>query len=152
MFRIIFSAVLLVVLAVLVVFNLDSTSTVNLFGREFENVSVVAIGLVSFVAGVVYSFIIYLGNYIARGRRDRLSKRERTVKEKEKAEKKQKKRGDAAPALMPGSGGDTAPQQGASESDRTSGDGAVPSAGAAADTGRSGSGGLLGRRRKKKQG
>lgn len=152
MFRIIFSAVLLVVLAVLVVLNLDSTSTVNLFGREFESVSVVAIGLVSFVAGVVYSFIIYLGNYIARGRRDRLSKREKTVKEKEKAEKKQKKRGDAALPPVPGSGGDAAPQSGASETDRTAGDDGDSSAGSASDTGRSGSRGLLDRLRKKKQG
>jgi uncharacterized integral membrane protein len=91
MFRIVFSAALLIVLAVLVVLNLDSTTNINLFGRQFENVSVVAVGLVAFVAGVVYSFIIYVGNYISRSRREKLSKREKTVKQKEKAEKKGRK-------------------------------------------------------------
>lgn len=150
MFRIVFSAILLVVLAVLVVLNLESTTTVNLFGRQFQDVSVVAIGLVAFVAGVVYSFIIYVGNYIARSRRERLSKRERSVKEKEKAEKKQKKDEKGRKALpgAAGAGAQSAGGQGAAGQGAggqgaagTSGEGSSDAGGSSAGAGASRPGG-----------
>jgi uncharacterized integral membrane protein len=145
MFRIIFSAILLVVLAVLVVLNLDATTSVNLFGRQFESVSIVAVGLVSFVAGVVYSFIIYVGNYIARSRRSKLSEREKTVKEKEKAEKKQKKGQKALP-------GKDAVQAGSAAGGSGEGSADGAQTGAASAGSDSGSGGLLARFRRKKTG
>jgi uncharacterized integral membrane protein len=163
MFRIIFSAILLIVLAVLVVLNLDATTSVNLFGRQFESVSIVAVGLVSFVAGVVYSFIIYVGNYIARSRRSKLSQREKTVKEKEKAEKKQKKGQKALPS------GGTSPEAPSAAADGPGAAGGGPAGGGAAGGGAAGggaagggstagheaaggskSGGLLGRFKRKK--
>ncbi|NBC30546.1 MAG: hypothetical protein GVY29_11230 [Spirochaetes bacterium] len=149
LFRIIVSAILLIVLAVLVVLNLDAATSVNLFGREFAEVSVVAIGLVSFVAGVVYSFIIYVGNYIAKSRRNKLSKRERTVKDKEKAEKADKKGRKALPA-----GGSEAAGAGSEASGAGTG-------GTATASGKTGSesavssksgGGLFGRFKKNKRG
>ncbi len=150
MFRIIVSAILLIVLAVLVVLNLESTTSVNLFGREFADVSVVAIGLLSFVAGVVYSFIIYVGNYIARARRERVSKREKTVKAKEKADKKSKK---ALPAgSEAASGGAQAGAPAASGAAAQSGGGTAQSGGSSAQDGTAGSGGKDSGKAKKKSG
>ena len=144
-------------LAVLVVLNLDAATSVNLFGREFAEVSVVAIGLVSFVAGVVYSFIIYVGNYIAKSRRNKLSKRERTVKDKEKAEKADKK---GRKALPPG-GSETADAWASGTGAATATGGTGTASGAAsgeaesespASSSKSGGGGLFGRSKKKKKG
>ncbi|MFP4614133.1 MAG: hypothetical protein ACLFM5_12130, partial [Spirochaetaceae bacterium] len=161
LFRIIFSAVLLIVLAVLVVLNLESTTSVNLFGRQLEDISVVAIGLVSFVAGVVYSFIIYVGNYLARARRDRLSRRERTVKEKEKAGKAEKKQarkviaasGEAAGEVMTntaaGGQGVAAGTSDARGEHAAHGTGA---GGGDTDSSKKKSGGLFGRKKRKKGG
>lgn len=147
MFRIIFSAILLIVLAVLVVLNLDATTSVNLFGRQFESVSIVAVGLVSFVAGVVYSFIIYVGNYIARSRRSKISQREKTVKEKEKAEKKQKKGQKSLPAGSAGQGSGSA----AADARRAGDVSAAEQPGSAASGGSDAhGGGLLGRFKRRK--
>ncbi|NBF39126.1 MAG: DUF1049 domain-containing protein [Spirochaetes bacterium] len=153
-FRIVVSSVLLIVLAVLVVMNLESTTSVNLFGRQFESVSVVAIGLVCFVAGVVYSFIIYVGNYIAKSRRTKLSKREKTVKEKEKAEKADKKGRKALPAGGSEAAGAGAGKSGAGTAAEDAGRDSVASTGAggAGDGGSSGGGGgLFGRFKKNKK-
>lgn len=82
--RIIFSVALLVVLTVLIVMNLGPTAPINLFGARFQNVPVVAVAMVSFAVGLVYSLFLYLGQYLHRASRDRLAKRHRDVEERER--------------------------------------------------------------------
>ncbi|MGO9411335.1 MAG: hypothetical protein ACLQCB_11370 [Spirochaetia bacterium] len=82
--RVIFSAVLLVLLTVLIVMNLGPTTPVNLFGAKFANIPVVAVAMLSFVLGVVYSLFLYVGQYIHRSSRERLAQRHRDVEERER--------------------------------------------------------------------
>lgn len=83
MVRIVVSILLLLVLAVLVVFNVDYKTTVNLFGLELENISVIAVGIFSFVAGALYSFFIYVASYLRKRRRKKLGVREEGLRERE---------------------------------------------------------------------
>ncbi len=82
--RILFSVILLVLLTVLIVLNLSPTTSVNLFGAKFQNVPVVAVALLSFALGVVYSFVLYVGQYFHRTSRERLAKRHQDIQERER--------------------------------------------------------------------
>ena len=82
--RVIFSVVLLVLLTVLIVMNLGPTTEVNLFGARFLHVPVVAVALLSFAIGVVYSLFLYVGQYLHRSSRDRLARRHQDVEERER--------------------------------------------------------------------
>jgi len=82
--RIIFSVALLLVLVVLIVMNLGPTTPINLFGARFQNVPVVAVAMLSFAVGLVYSLFLYIGQYLHRASRDRLAKRHRDVEERER--------------------------------------------------------------------
>jgi uncharacterized integral membrane protein len=82
--RIIFSVILLVLITVLIVQNLGPTTTVNLFGAAFQNVPIVAVAMLSFMLGVMYSFVLYIGRYYNRLSRERLAKRNRNVEERER--------------------------------------------------------------------
>lgn len=84
MVRIIVTIVLLLVLAVLVVLNVENMTSVNVFGWRIEQISVVAVGIVSFVGGALYSFFIYLASYLRRKRREKLGQRETIVEEQER--------------------------------------------------------------------
>lgn len=81
--RIIFSVVSLVALAVLVVLNAGTNASFNLFGRSLEEVPIVAIVLVSFVTGVLYSFIFYVSGYLARQRKEKLAMQKQRLKSQE---------------------------------------------------------------------
>ena len=85
MIRLIYSIVLLVVLAVLVVFNARYTTTFSLFGRSFEEVPVIAVALVSFVVGVIYSFVFYVLRFLDKRRRARFKQRGEQVRIRERA-------------------------------------------------------------------
>jgi len=82
--RIIFSVCILVLLTVLIVMNLGPTTPVNLFGARFDKVPVVAIALISFAVGVVYSLFLYIGQSLQKSSRDRLAQRHRDVEERER--------------------------------------------------------------------
>lgn len=82
--RIVFSVILLVLLTVLIVMNLGPTTTVNLFGARFQSVPVVAVAMLSFALGVVYSLLLYIGQYFHRASRQRLAKRHQDVTERER--------------------------------------------------------------------
>jgi uncharacterized integral membrane protein len=82
--RIIFSVVVLVLLTILIVMNLGPTAPVNLFGAKFERVPVVAVAMLSFAVGVVYSLFLYIGQYMHRSSRERLAKRHRDIEERER--------------------------------------------------------------------
>ena len=103
--RVIFSVVLLVLLTVLIVMNLGPTTSVNLFGARFANIPVVAVAMLSFALGVVYSLFLYVGQYFHRSSRERLAKRHRDVEERERklaaAEEKPDQVGPAPSAEAP---------------------------------------------------
>jgi len=84
MVRIIVSMVLLVVLAVLVSFNLGFTTSVSLFGARFEQVPVMAVALLSFAMGVVYSLFLYIGRFLQTRKREDLARRHKEVSERER--------------------------------------------------------------------
>jgi uncharacterized integral membrane protein len=85
MVRIIVSAVLLVLLAVLVSLNIGYTASVNLFGAHiFNTVSIVAIAALSFAFGIVYSFFIYIGSYLRRKAKRELASKGQNMKVREK--------------------------------------------------------------------
>jgi len=97
MVRIVISAVLLVLLAVLVTFNLSRTASFSLFGIPFEGVPVMAIALVSFAVGVVFSLILYLGRSLHQKRKKDLEHRHRELTRREK-ELDERSAADAAAA------------------------------------------------------
>lgn len=83
MWRLIMSIVMLVILAVLVAFNASSTTQIRLPGIRMEDASVVAIALVSFVLGVIYSFLLYVFARIDRRRTERLKKKKQKLADRE---------------------------------------------------------------------
>ncbi|HUI72809.1 MAG TPA: hypothetical protein VL354_19965 [Spirochaetia bacterium] len=82
--RVILSVVVLVLLTILIVTNLGPTAPINLFGAQFEKVPVVAIAMLSFALGVVYSLFLYIGHNLHRSSRERLAQRHREVEERER--------------------------------------------------------------------
>jgi uncharacterized integral membrane protein len=85
MVRIVVSVVLLVALALLVIFNLGVTATINLFGAHMEGVPVVAIALLSFAVGVVYSLFLYVAQFMHGRKRKALDAKDRDITERERA-------------------------------------------------------------------
>lgn len=84
MVRIVVSVLLLIVLAVLVSFNLTFTTSVNLFGSRFDQVPVMAVALLSFVTGVLFSFFLYIGRFLHTRKREHLERRTKEVSERER--------------------------------------------------------------------
>ena len=85
MVRIVVSVVLLVALAVLVSLNLGVTATINLFGAHMEGVPVVAIALLSFAIGVVYSLFLYIAQFMHGRKRKALDAKDKAITERERA-------------------------------------------------------------------
>jgi uncharacterized integral membrane protein len=83
MARIIITVIFLIAIAILIILNIGSGAPVNLFGWKVEEMPVSVVAIISFVAGVLYSFIFYLMSYIERGRRDRLAKRKMRLRNQE---------------------------------------------------------------------
>ena len=84
MVRIIVSMLLLVVLAVLVSFNLGFTTSVSLFGARFDQVPVMAVALLSFATGVLYSLFLYIGRFLHSRKREHLARRDKEISERER--------------------------------------------------------------------
>jgi len=89
MIQVIISVLTLSVLMAIIVLNASFTSAFNLFGNVFENIPVVAIFLISFVSGIVYSFAYFayakirkIGKNAARQGRGGLLRRGEELKEK----------------------------------------------------------------------
>jgi uncharacterized integral membrane protein len=87
MARVIFSVVVLVVIAVLIVLNVGAVASFNLFGRTFVEVPVIVIAIAGFTVGVLYSFLFYLMRSVAKLRHARMQgKHDRLRERAEKAE------------------------------------------------------------------
>jgi len=84
MVRIVVSMLLLVVLAVLVSFNLGFTTSVSLFGARFDQVPVMAVALLSFATGVLYSLFLYIGRFLHTRKRENLARRDKEISERER--------------------------------------------------------------------
>jgi uncharacterized integral membrane protein len=84
MARAIVSAVLLVLLAVLVAFNVRFTTSFSLFGARFDDVPTMALALVSFAVGVVYSFFLYVSRFLQRRKRQGLAKKDKALTRRER--------------------------------------------------------------------
>ncbi len=84
MVRIIVSMLLLVVLAVLVSFNLGFTTSISLFGARFDQVPVMAVALLSFATGVLYSLFLYIGRFLHTKKREHLARRDKEISERER--------------------------------------------------------------------
>ena len=111
MARIVFSIIFLVAVAILIVMNIGSAAPINVFGWKIEELSVTVVALVSFVAGVIYSFVFYLISYLERGRRERMARRKKKLKDQEvELKTREQQAGDLAqrmqePAQRPRSSG-----------------------------------------------
>jgi uncharacterized integral membrane protein len=81
MFRIIITVLFLIAIAILIVMNIGSAADVNVFGWKIEQLPVTVAAIVSFVGGVVYSFIFYVLSYLERGRRERLEKKKKKLRD-----------------------------------------------------------------------
>ncbi len=84
MVQAIVSAVLLVLLAVLVAFNVRFTTSFSLFGARFEEVPTMALALVSFALGVVYSLFLCVSRFLQRQRRKGLEKKDKALAQRER--------------------------------------------------------------------
>ena len=98
--RIITTVITVVVLAVLVSMNLGFMTSVNLFGRKFESVSVVAVAALSFALGVVYSLFIGIGIFLHQRKKRALAGRDRRLIEREKELAERQSKADPAPAAQ----------------------------------------------------
>jgi hypothetical protein len=103
--RIITTVITVVVLAVLVSMNLGFATSVNLFGRKFDNVSVVAVAALSFALGVVYSLFIGIGIFLHQRRKRALAGRDRRLTEREKELAKRQGEADLVPVASRESNG-----------------------------------------------
>lgn len=90
MVRIILSIVSLIFLSWIIALNVGTSTDFNLFGKVFEDVSVVVIAFLSFVLGIIYSFGYYVygrirkaGNSKFRKKKDELKTKEKKLKVKE---------------------------------------------------------------------
>jgi uncharacterized integral membrane protein len=100
--RIILSIVFILIIVLFVSFNVRNTTSLSLFGKPIEDVSVVSVALISFVIGILYSFVFYVASYFAKQRTGRLKAQEQLSRIKGKEikdrEKKLEKAGAAGPA------------------------------------------------------
>ena len=84
MVKLIVNSLFLVLMAVFVAMNVANHTTINLFGRQFEEVSVIVVILLSMVAGVAYSLLFFTLNRVLTFDRERWRDLKTLTKEKEK--------------------------------------------------------------------
>jgi uncharacterized integral membrane protein len=84
MIRLIFHIILLGIVAAFVALNVSHTTTVNLFSLQYSNVSTATVVLLAFIAGILYSFILYLLHYFRNSGRKKMKERQQQAKSKEK--------------------------------------------------------------------
>ena len=91
MIRLIVSIIFFIILAVFIAFNAKYTTTVSLYGYVLEEVSTVAVLIVSMALGVLYSFSLYLSSYLAKRRSRKIKKvKNRTQKRAEELKDREK--------------------------------------------------------------
>ncbi|RKX88081.1 MAG: hypothetical protein DRP58_01345 [Spirochaetes bacterium] len=91
MIRLIINIVTLVVLAVFIAMNVSYETSINLFGFKYDNISTVAVIIISLVSGVLYSFFYYLLTYISKSEKLKIRNKNKQTKLKEKELKTKEK-------------------------------------------------------------
>ncbi len=84
MISLIVNIFLLVALAAFVALNVPFTTSVNLFGYVAEDISTVAVILLSVVFGILFSFFFYLAESMRKARKHKQKERLKEIKVKEK--------------------------------------------------------------------
>jgi uncharacterized integral membrane protein len=56
MVQIIFNIIFLLILTSVIILNIGNTTSINLFFREFRDISIVVVVFLSFILGVLYTF------------------------------------------------------------------------------------------------
>ena len=91
MIRLIINIVTLIILAIFIALNVSYETSINLFGFKYDNISTVAIIIISLVSGVLYSFVYYLLTYISKSEKLKIRKKSKQAKVKEKELKNKEK-------------------------------------------------------------
>ena len=84
MTRLIVSIVFFIILAVFTAMNVGFTTSINLFGYKIAEVSVVAVSISAMAVGILYSFALYLSNFLARSKATKVKRARVDAKAKEK--------------------------------------------------------------------
>ncbi|HKK66115.1 MAG TPA: DUF1049 domain-containing protein [Clostridia bacterium] len=85
MIRLVIHIILLAIVVAFVALNVGYTTSINLFGYMFSDISTVAVTLVAFIVGIIYSFFYYVLNYFNKSGKQRIRERSKKAKDKEKA-------------------------------------------------------------------
>ena len=91
MARIILSIFFLIVFTIIIVMNLGNTTAFNLFGFRFSELPSTAVAIVSFVLGVLYSFIYYLFSFFGRKKKEQIQRKKKNLIERETSLKDREK-------------------------------------------------------------
>src|SRR6056297_1536067 len=84
MIRLVIHIVLLAVVVAFVALNVPYSTSINLFGYMFEDISTVAVVLVAFIVGIIYSFFYYILNFFYKSGRKKDREHRRKAKDMEK--------------------------------------------------------------------
>lgn len=84
MIRLVIHILLLAIVVVFVALNVGYTTSINLFGYMFADISTVAVTLVAFILGIIYSFFYYVLNYFNKSGKKKARERSKQTKDKEK--------------------------------------------------------------------
>src|SRR6056297_1233304 len=85
MIRLVIHIILLAIVVAFVALNVGYTTSINLFGYMFSDISTVAVTLVAFIVGIIYSFFYYVLNYFNKSGKQKIRDRSKKAKDKEKA-------------------------------------------------------------------
>lgn len=91
MIRLIINILILVVLAIFISMNVQYTTSVNFFGHKFDQISTIAVIIISLASGVLYSFVYYFMTFLAKTRKNKLKDKDKKTKEKAKELKSKEK-------------------------------------------------------------
>jgi uncharacterized integral membrane protein len=91
MIRLIINIATLIILAIFIAMNVSYETSINLFGFKYDNISTVAVIIVSMVSGVLYSFVYYLLTFISKSEKLKMRNKGKQAKLKEKELKTKEK-------------------------------------------------------------
>ena len=84
MIRLVIHIILLAIVVAFVALNVGYTTSINLFGYMFADISTVAVTLVAFIVGIIYSFFYYVLNFFYKSGKKKSRERSKKAKDKEK--------------------------------------------------------------------
>ena len=91
MIRLIINILTLIILAIFIAMNVSYETSINLFGFKYDNISTVAVIIISLVFGVLYSFVYYLLTFISKSEKLKIRNKSKQAKLKEKELKSKEK-------------------------------------------------------------